>query len=183
METILDGTGKGYEAQVNDHNQLVTFSITEVEDKAQNKEGRQWSVPIEVTPALGVSTFFVLENTGTSLLAITDIRSYCGSAGEVIVMEWATGTPTFTASSSIVAVPKNGGSSKTPVATITQDTKTTGLTTDGVIYHQVLDTANKLDKLSTSANIILTQGSKFIMSSTTGNAKINAIVSIVELND
>lgn len=181
-EEIIDGTGKGYTAKVDNKNRLVAFSITETEDKHQNREGLQWSVPIKVTPSAGISVFFTLENTGTVPLAITDIRSYCATAGEIIVMEWATGIPVRTSALDIPAVPKNGGSSRVPVAEIVQDTKTSNLTADGVIYHQVLDTANKMYKLSTSANIIIPQGAIFTMSSSTGGSAINSIVSIVEID-
>ena len=182
-EEIEDGTGNGHRAKVDSDNRLVTFSITETEDKHENRLGKQWSIPIKVVPTVGVSVFFSLENTGAVPLAITDIRSFCAGAGEEIVMEWATGTPAFGSPTTITAVPKNGGSSSLPVATITQDTKTTGLTSDGIIYYQVLDTANKEYKLSTSANIIIPQGSIFTMSSTTGALSITSIVSIVEIDE
>lgn len=181
-ESIIDGTGKGYEAQVDSEGRLVTFSVTEVEDKYVNRDGRQWSVPVSVTPVGANDVFFTLENTGSVTLAITDVRSFCASAGEIIVMKWASGTATRTSPTTITAVPKNGGSSAVPVATIVQDTNTTSLVDEGTIYQQVLDTANKLDKLTTSSNIIIPQGAIFTMTATTGTALITSIVSIVELD-
>lgn len=181
-EEIEDGTGQGYKAKVDNENRLVTFAITETEDKHQNRQGLQWSLPFSTTPTVGVSVFFYLENTGQVPLAITDIRSYCASAGEIIIMEWVTGEPAYGTPKVIDPVSKNGGSSRLPVAIINSDEKTTSLTGDGVIYHQVLDTANKIDKLSTSANIIIPQGSKITFKSTTGGSLINCVVSIVEID-
>jgi len=181
-EQIIDGTGSGRKAAVDTENRLSTFAVTEPEDKHTNRQGNQWSLYFTTTPVGAGDYFFYIKNTGTVDLAITDIRSMCAAA-ETITYEHVSGTPAYTAGADISPAPKNMGSSKIPTATIKLDTDITGLSSEHVIYFDRLDTANKMYKLSTSANIIIPQGQAFALKATTGTALITCVVSIVLLDD
>jgi len=177
-ETITNGTGTGDRLHIDPKNRAHTFSVVETEDKAKNKEGEQWSLYFTTTPVGANDYFFYLKNTSEVDIAITDIRTMCSSA-ETINYEWVSGVPTYTASADITPVPKNGGSNQVPTATIKSDTDITGLTSDGVIYYDRLDTANKMYKFSTSANIIIPQGKTFALKAVTGTALVTCVVSIL----
>ena len=179
-EQILDGEGTGVKAGVDSQHRLKTFSVTEVEDKTVNRDGRQWSLYYSVTPVGANDIFFYLKNTGSTPIAITDIRSIC-SAPETLIYEWVSGTPVYVGSTDVVPTPKNGGSSKEASITCKFDTNITSLTEEGVLYFDRLDTANKMYKLSTSSNIIIPQGSAFALKATTGGNTITGVVSIVEI--
>jgi len=180
-EEIKDGTGTGNKMRVNSKNQASTFSVVETEDKSINRDGRQWSLSFSTTPVGAGDYFFYLENTGTVDITITDIRTMCAAA-ETIDIDWVSGTPSYTADADITPVPKNGGSSKIPTAIAKLDTDITGLTDGGKIFFQRLDTANKMEHIRTSANIIIPQGTALGLKATTGTALITCTVSIVELD-
>jgi len=178
---IEDSAGGGYGAKVDDEHRLHTFSVVETEDKHINKEGKQWSAYFTTTPTGAGDYFFYLKNTGAADLAISDIR-IMGAATDTITYEWVSGTPTYSAGADVAPIARNGGSSKIPSATIKKDTNTTGLTSQGVIFFERFDTANKRYKLSTTSNIIIPQGSAIAFKAETGTSLITCIVSLTSLD-
>jgi hypothetical protein len=56
----------------------------------------------------------------------------------------------------------------------------TGLTSEGVIFFETVTTANKREKLSTTSNIIIPQGSAFAIKAATGTALVTCVVSLTE---
>lgn len=184
-EIIDNGAGDGgFSAKVDLFQRLWTNSVSEPEDKFQNHRGKQWSLYFTATPVGASDYFFYLENTGTTDIAITDIRTMCASA-DTILIERVSGTPVYASNGNAGTAAgvqnKNLGKTDALQATAISDTNTTGLTNLGTVYFQRLDTANKMDKLSTSANIIIPQGSKLALKATTGTALITCVISIVEL--
>ena len=179
-EEILDGTGEGFKMKVDAAHRAHTFSVIESEDKYQNKLGDQWSVYLTATPTGANDNFFYLKNTGKGTIAITDIR-VMSAVAETVYHEWVSGVPTFVNGADINPTPKNGGSAKTPDAIIKGCDSITGINSEGIIYFQRLDTANKMYKLSTSANIIIPQGKSIAFKATTGGSLIEAVVSIVNI--
>ena len=182
MEAKLeDGTGKGHKAAVDHENRLKVFAVVEPEDKHVNRiHGTQWSLPFKVTPAGANSYFFYLRNDSENLMSISDIRIK-GAQVEDITYEWVKGTPSYTSGTAITAVTRNAGSFKTPNVTCYKDTSTTGITADGEIFFESIDTPNKRYKLSTSSNIIIPQGKAIAFRAGVGGAEIRAIVSLTEL--
>ncbi len=180
MAEVIKNGDNGNTWHIDEDNRGHVFAVVETQDKAVNKEGEQWSLPFTVTPVGAGDYFFFFKNTGTQDLAITDLRTMCASA-ETITYHWVTGTPTYTSDTDIDPVAKNGASSKIPTATIKSDTNTTGLTDEGEMYFDRLDTANKMYKLSTTANIIIPQGSQFALKATTGGAEVKCVISILNL--
>ena len=178
-ESIVDGTGKGYEAKVDSDNRVHTFSVIEPEDKAANKNGYNWSLPFTTTPTGAGDYFFYMANTGNNDLLITDIRIYCAAADRFTINK-VTGTPSYAAGGTITPVSKNLGQLRTVTATIKYDTDTTGLTDGGKIYDIPTPVANTLVTLTTSANIIIPKGTAIAMKATTGTASLTCVVSIVE---
>jgi|TARA_Y100000310_G_scaffold210338_1_gene210939 hypothetical protein len=180
-EELIDGTGSGNRAKVR-NNKLDTYSVIEPEEKYANRKGKQWSLSFTTTPVGAGDYFFYIKNIGEPTLSITDIRSMCAGV-DTIECYTVSGTPTYTASSDITPVAKNLGSSKTPLATIKKDTDITGLSENGKIYFQRLDTADKGYKLSASANIIIPQGHSLALKAITGTNAIDCTVSLVEIDE
>ena len=178
---IQDGTGSGYKAKIDSENRLTTFSVVETEDKHINREGKQWSLYFTETPLATNDYFFYLKNNGTSDLAISDIRIMCAGA-DVFTYEWVNGTPSYVVGTDIDPVVRNGGSSKVPDATIKKDVNITGLTSDGVMFFESTDTANKRYKLSTTSNMIIPQGVAFAIKATTGTNLVTCVVSLTSLD-
>lgn len=179
---IKDGAGKGFSAQVDDELRLRTFAVTLPLDKHVNvTEGKTWSLYFEETPTGAGDYFFYFRNNGDATLAMTDFRSMCTST-ETIIIEQSVGVPVYVVGTSVPTATRNTDSSKTPVATIKHDANITGLVSGGVIFYQRIDTANKMNKLSTTSNIIIPQGGEVAFKATTGTALITMLVSLTVLD-
>jgi hypothetical protein len=176
---LEDGTGKGNFAQVDTSNRVLTFSVTEPEDKAQNKIGEVWSVHANTTPVGANDYIFYFKNTGSTTIAITDIRVSAAGASTLYIQK-VTGTPTFAAGADLTPLARNLGSSKTITATIKEDTNTTGLTSEGLIFFIECPVAATLYHLSTSSNIIVPQGQAIAMY-TDGTTAVESLWSMTTL--
>lgn len=180
---LEDGSGKGNSLKIDDKLRARTFSVVEVEDRSINiQNGKVWSLKVETTPTGANDYFFYLKNTGTTALAITDIRFMCAAA-ETIHIEKVSGDPSYTAASDVTPISRNLGSSRIPTATIKQDTDITSLSSEGEVFFERADTPNKLEHLRTSSNIIIPQGTSIAIKAATGTNLITAIISLVELED
>lgn len=178
-EEILDGTGKGYTAKVDSSNRLMTFSITEQEDKYLNINfGDVFSVHFSVTPAGANDYFFYFKNTGTKTVSLTDVR-ISSSAATNVTLEHVSGTPSYTSDTDLTPTNRNLGSSKTITGTIKSDTDTTGLTSEGVLFHIECPVADTLYHLRTSSNIVIPQGSSIALKRVAASGAIECVVSLV----
>jgi len=173
--------GADYSAKVDHEGKLHTFALTESSDKHANRdEGKSWSLSFAgLTPVATTDYFFYLKNTGENNINITDIRI---SSTTVVSVGYhkVSGTPAFTGSLSTAITNRNFGSSKTPTITVQHDTDITGLTDEGKLFFEKLDTVNKLYHLRTTSNIIIPQGTAFGMIVTGTPGAIDCVVSIVE---
>ena len=176
---LEDGTGGGNFAEVDEKKNLHTFSVTEPEDKAQNKLGEVWSVLSNTTPVGANDYIFYFKNTGTETLAITDIRASAGGASKLYIQK-VSGTPTFAAGADLTPLARNLGSSKTITGTLKEDTNTTGLTVDGTLFVLPCPVADTLYAISTSANILIPQGQAIAMY-TTGTTAVEVVWSFTTL--
>jgi hypothetical protein len=181
METIVNGAdGALYGAKVDSDNRLHTLSVIEPEDKFQNRFGKVWSYYFTETPTGAGDYFFYFKNTGEVILAITDIR-VMGASADTLTYEHVTGTPSYTGVTTITPVDRNLGSSVVPAVTCTSDPDITGLNSEGVVFFERIDTANKRYKLSTTSNIFIPQGQAFAIKAATGTALITCVVSVTEV--
>jgi len=176
---ITDGTGSGREAEVDSENRLKTFSITEVEDKHINRDGKQWSLYFTVTPTGAGDYFFYLKNTGSNELAISDVRIMCDSV-DTINYHFVSGTQS--GGTTLDITNRNSASSKIPSATIETGANITGLSSEGIVFFERIDAANKRFKLSTSSNIIIGRGGAVGLEAVTGTGLITCVVSLTDLS-
>lgn len=178
-EEIIDGTGTGFTAQVDSKNRVAVLSTSKPFDKTINEEGGVFSIHFTVTPAGANDYFFYYKNTGTTDASITDIRISSSVATNILV-EHVSGTPSYTSDTDLIPTNRNLGSSKELTATIKSDTDTTGLTTEGVLFFIECDTANRLEHLRTSSNIIIPQGSAVALKRVEATGAIECVVSVVD---
>jgi hypothetical protein len=181
MEQILDGNGTGYVLGIDSEHRAKVISTSVPLDKHVNiTVGKTWSLYFTTTP-IGNDYFFYYENTGNEPLAMTDFRTMCASP-ETITIESVLGTPSYTADVDIVASQRNVGNSNLPTSVMKSDTSITGLTSGGIIFFQRLDTANKMDRIRTTSNIIIPKGGQVAFKATTGTALITMVVSLTALD-
>jgi hypothetical protein len=162
---IEDGTGSASLAKVNSKFQLSTFSISEPEDKFENRSGNTWSITSSTTPVGTNDYIFYFKNTSNNVAyVITDVRAVAAGA-TLLSIDFVEGTPTFAAGSDLTPVSRNLGSSNTISATIKEDTNTTGLTDKGRLFPIQVEAANKMAHLRTTSNIIIPPGQAIAMES------------------
>jgi hypothetical protein len=181
-EEILDGTGGGYTAQVTPQHRLEVSAITEPEDRHLNDLGTVWSTYFAVTAVGAGDYFFYLKNTGTNPINITDIR-ISSSVATQINYHAVSGDPTYAATNTSTTTNRNLGSSRTPSATIRDDTNITGLTDDGIIFFEECAVVNTRYHLRTSANIIIPQGTAIAFERVEATGLVTCLVSVVEISE
>jgi hypothetical protein len=175
---IEDGSGTGFQAEVDGEHRLKTFSVTEPEDKHINREGKVWSYLQSTTPTSTNDFIFYFKNSGESDLAITDLRVFVAAATKITI-EAVTGTAGGT-TSVLAPVARNLGSSQVPDATCLESVDITGITGAGVLYFQQCAVAATQYHLSMSANIIVPQGQAIGIRSSISTAT-ECLVSVVGL--
>lgn len=174
---IIQDSATGRTASVDDENRLATFAVSQAEDKHSNVEGHYNSVYFEVTPAGANDNFFYLQNTGTEDLAITDIR-ISSSVPTNILLDKASGTPTYVTGTDAAVTNRNLGSSKTPSVIAKYDTDITGIVDEGVLLFQECPVADTLYHFRTSSNIIIPQGQAVILKRVGATGQITCLVSL-----
>ena len=181
-ESLIDGTGTGYEAKVGIDNRLSVHAITEPEDKASNVHGRTWSLPFTITPTGAGDYFFYLKNTGNEVYSITDIRILSGAV-ETIGLHVVSNTATFTAPSTITPVNRNLNSSRVPSIIVSADTDVTGISDEGELYFLRINAVNAFEHLSSSSNIIIYKGNAVALKASVGATVIKGMVSLTTIEE
>jgi hypothetical protein len=168
----------GTVTDVDEKNRLSVFSVSRLEDKSANEEGRYWSLFVSVTPTGASDNFFYLRNDGVKNLSITDIRVSC-SAITQLLYKHVTGTPVGGAA----IVPKSRilGSPKVPSAIIEQGADITGLTDLGTpLFFEECDIPNRRENMKATSTIIIPQGQAIAFERVAATGAITMIVSLSE---
>jgi hypothetical protein len=171
-----------YRQVINAQGQAATFSVSEATDRHLNRNQKQvWSLPFTGIDPVGANDyFFHIKNTGTTDLAITDIRIESSVIGTVEV-HGVMGIASYAAGVDITPVTRNIGAGENPTATIKTDTNTTGLTSSGVIFYINCSTANEIFHLRTTSNIIIPPGQQVALLWDTATGILKGAVSLVQL--
>lgn len=181
---LEDGKGSGRQAEVNSSNQLTVKATSEPADKFSNRSGKVWSVLASTTPVGVNDIIFYFKNTGTETYVVTDIRASAAGASTLDIIT-VTGTPTFTSGGgngvALTPVNRNLSRSDAMTATIIEDTDTTGLTENGVLFFIECLTANELYHLRTTSNIIIPPGQAIVLK-TDGTTAVRSLWSFSVLD-
>lgn len=174
---IIQDSSTGMTASVDNENRLRTFSVSQAEDKHANIEGLYNSVYFVVTPAGANDKFFYLQNTGTTDLAITDVRISSTVATNILLSK-VSGTPVYVTGTDSSVTNRNLGSSKAPSVIAKHDTNITGIVDEGVLLFQECPSVDTLYHFRTSSNIIIPQGQAVVLERTAATGLINCLVSL-----
>lgn len=140
--SIKDGTGQGYQAEVDSDNRLLTRAIIEpAEHYANHDLGQSFSLYFNVTPTGAGDCFFYCKNTNTHDVIFEDLQVYVASNEAIDVYLNNTGTPS--GGTTLTEANLNTSSKKTLTATIQYGNDITGLTqaTQAVRYYVPADSA------------------------------------------
>ena len=167
----------GIAADVDLLNRLLTFAVSQHEDKTANLDGRYWSIFFQITPTAANDLFFYLKNTGTKDLFITDVRISSSVATQLIYRQVA-GVAVGGTDSEVTS--RKLGDPAVPNAIIQHGVDITGLTPGGVLFFQETNPVDMLQSLKTTSNIIIPQGQALAFERVEATGLITGLVSLSE---
>ena len=190
---IQDGTGQGFEAQVDDEGRLRTFSVVEAEDRHINKEtGKVWSIDLDsvLTNASTKATPLYIawfQNTSNVNYHMTDMRVHCADlAGIVDLDEVTVGTiGNQTAFLPAAVNSRRIGTAVNPTGEMDYATTATGLTgltkVANILHAGSLDV--KSSKIGITSNVIIPPGQALAVGVRALNATLGVTItwSMVEV--
>lgn len=168
----------GQVALVDDTGRLLTFTVSEPEDKEINKNGGAHSAYITVTTVGTDDYFLYLKNNGISDIFLTDFRA-SSLAPTTVYYESVSGIPAYVSASEVPTLNRNLGSPKSLTVDINSDSDITGLTSLGVLFFEKLPVANSRENLKTTSTIIIPQGKAVAFRSSVA-ATLEIVVSIID---
>lgn len=181
---IVDGTGQGFSAKVDDTNKLTVASVTEPELRRQNHhEGTVWSIDIPTITAGGAGNeFFYFKNDGDADLAISCFHLSSSAATRIRIFQ-VSGTASLTAGADAAITANNLGSSKLPTATIQTCTGASGLTDEGTLFYMELLTPNQIYHADLLQELIVPKGKAFAIERVAASGAITGYLTLVQHSD
>lgn len=174
---IIQDASSGKTATVDIENRLMTFAVSQAEDKHTNIEGYYNSVFFQVTPAGANDHFLYLKNVGVDDMTITDIR-ISSTVQTSVLLNKVSGDPSYVAGTDAEITNRNLGSSKIPNVIAKYDADITGLVEGGVLLFQECPTANTLYHFKTTSNIIIPQGQAITLQKVAATGDITCLISL-----
>ena len=168
----------GYTADVNAENRLLVSSVSVPSDHHLNDSGRVFSMYFRVTPAGADDYFFYFKNEGTKKINITDIRA-SSTVATALFYDHVTGTPSYVTGTDAETTSRLVGNSFEMNATAKYDTNITGLTSQGVLFFEKCANVDTRYKLSTTSNIIVSQGQAIAFRREAATGELDIVVSAV----
>lgn len=180
---ILDGSGNGYAAEVDNKNRLQTLSVTLDVGQRSAIDGDTYNIntgSINLTTA-NESALLYLSNTGTSSLHITTIGYLIGNStggtGDLelkVLRNPTTGTIIDNATAVDVNINKNFGSTRTLDATVYKGAEGYTFTNGSDAYYSLQPNSGRAYLINTGT-LVLPQGSSIGVSAVpqTGNTSMD----------
>jgi hypothetical protein len=137
---LEDGTGQGYQAQVDDENRLHALATTQSTAHDANHNGKAYTLLVSVTPAAAGDCFCWLQNLDDEDLILSGFWLWLAASEYIYIDLATTGTPGGSPTA-ITPANLNVGSGNVADGTFYQDPDITGLTSGRVgyrIYHLTL---------------------------------------------
>lgn len=145
-------------AEVDTLGRLYTLSTALSVDQFLLTGGRVFSLVMEdVLPAGADDYIFYLQNTGTTNLAVGHI-SFMANATTEIWVDHVSGTPAYIIGNDVDVTNRRLGNPTVPSMVAKYDSDITGLTQEGRLFFEVIDTANKRFFLDTVSGISIPTG-------------------------
>ena len=148
----------GYVAEVDSVGRLYTLSTALSVDQFLLAGGRVSSMVFESVRADAINSYiFYLRNDGTTNVAIGHI-SFMATQATTLWIDYVSGTPSYVTGTDIPITNRRLGNPTVPQVTARYDTNITGLTQEGKLFFERLDTANKRYFLDTVSGISIPTG-------------------------
>lgn len=173
----------GTVAEVDSLGRLYTLSTALTVDQFLLSGGRVSSMVFETVRADAIGSYiFYLKNEGTTNVAIGHI-SFMASQATTLWIDYVSGTPTYVTGTDVEITNRRLGNPTVPQVTAKYDTNITGLTQEGKLFFERLDTANKRYFLDTVSGISIPTGQALAIRSNNDLSDItmNASIGIVLL--
>jgi hypothetical protein len=165
----------GNVANVDTEGRLLSFSISQTEDRHAAGEQRYWSVSFSVTPTGANDLFFYIKNEGLEDLFITDFRMASTVVTKIIIRA-VTGTASAGTDSALQNRSIGGNDAINGI--IQHDVDFTGLVNGNVIFFDYLDVANKMFHLKTSSTVIIPKGRAVAIERVAATGVMDCVISV-----
>jgi len=171
---IEDGTGKGYQVEVNSKNMLAVSSVIKGLSYYANRDGNFCSTTITVTPDSTGNCFYYIKNTGDSDLIIQRISVHVDS--NEILRGYLNDNGTPVGGINYVPINRNGGSNKLCDCVINYGSNITGLSGGNHFdsFHVPADHMTHIYRWE--AGIMLPKNRTFTLYAVNGNIEIDFTV-------
>lgn len=173
---IEDGTGRGYEAKVDDDNLLYTFGHNvSFEHHVNHIEHDSYSAVFDVTPSGAGNVFFYLKNTSDDDLIITSIKLFTDSTEDIEVCLSGTGTPV--SGTDLTPVNRTSGTANTADCDCQTGTDITGISGSNLVDRIVLSNVNKTEKYTWGSALVILKNTTVTLQVAVGNVNIKGTLS------
>jgi len=170
-ESIRDGKGRGYLAEVTTENRMKTASVTRSKEHDANLVyGSCYNMLVDLTPTGAGDCFMYIKNTGTKNIVIEGFGIYAASAEKIKGMLNDSGTPV--GGTDFVPVALNTASGKAAVGIFQTGVDITGLS-GGTTFQTFRIPANgATNSVNFEADIVVAPGGTFTAYAVTGGVAL-----------
>lgn len=166
-EQILDGTGQGYRAKVDNENRLLTSGINKeiFEYKAEEGDAFFIGTPLITLTTATESAIFYLKNNEDTPILLGDFfliaEATTGGSPAMFRVNWYKNSTSISSATSTTALNQNFGSSDTLDATVQYGAQGSAVT-GGSLVASLSFPISRFNSLP--ANLVLEKGSSFVIS-------------------
>ncbi len=171
---IEDGTGKGYQAQINNKNMLTVSSVSRGLNFYSNRNGNFYSITFIVTPDSTGNCFYYLKNTGEEDLVIQRLSVHVAS--NEIIRGYLNDLGTPIGGLSRMPINRNGGSNKLCDCIAEYGSNITGLSGGDHFDSFHVPADNKSHTYRWEAGIMIPKNRTFTLYTVNGNIEIDMTV-------
>ena len=175
---MKDGTGKGYLAQVNMDNRLVTTAISEsIDSHINQKEGQSYSIIVSQTPTGAGDCFCYIRNLSTDFkIFIISVKLYTAADETIQVKLKDIGTTA--GGTAYIPVNRNTGSTNLAAAIVEVGNDITGLAGGLVIDEFFVKGVSTTEKFDWDSGLVIDTNQTATFYAVTGGIAVKMTVSI-----
>jgi len=173
---IEDGTGRGYEAKVNDENFLYTLAHTlSFEHHVNRIEHGSYSAVIDITPDGPGNVFFYLKNTSDADLVVTSFKLFTDSTEDIEICLCGIGTPT--GGTDLTPINRTSGTANTADCECLTGINIIGVSGTNIVDYIVMSNVNKTEKYIWNSGLVILKNTIFTLQVVIGNVNIKGTLS------
>ena len=171
---VEDGTGKGYQAEVNDKNMISVSAIIKGLNYYANREGNFYSSTAVITPDSTGNCFYYIKNTGESDLIIQRLSVHVNSHEIIRGYLNDLGTPI----GGVITAPinRNGGSNNLCSCNVSIGSNITGISSGDHFDNFHIAADHHSHTYRWSAGVMIPKNRTFTLYAVNGNIEIDFTV-------